>query len=87
MSKDAKPPTATERLTVPLVMSFTLGLAPFVPEPHILGKLRWVAGGAVGMSLMDWFDLLMHGAPWAWLVSTLVQLGMERLRKDTPPKG
>ncbi|MBL8615811.1 MAG: hypothetical protein JNM72_09410 [Deltaproteobacteria bacterium] len=45
-----------------------MGLAPFVPEPHLLGKLRWVAGGAVGMQPMDWFDLLMHGAPVVWLL-------------------
>ena len=25
-----------------------LGFAPFVPEPHLWGKLKWLAGGAVG---------------------------------------
>ncbi|MDP5172357.1 MAG: hypothetical protein NWR72_19080 [Bacteroidia bacterium] len=48
--------------------SLTLGLAPFVPEPHVWGKLKWVAGGAEGMQLMDWLDLLMHGAPWVLLI-------------------
>ncbi|WP_317163102.1 hypothetical protein [Rudanella paleaurantiibacter] len=43
-------------------------MAPFVPEPHLLGKLRWVLGGAVGMQLVDWGDLLMHGAPWLGLI-------------------
>jgi len=46
----------------------TLGLAPFVPEPHILGKLRWIAGGAEGMQLMDWFDTVLHGLPWLLLL-------------------
>lgn len=55
----------------PLAMSLTLGLAPFTPEPHLIGKIRWVAGGAVGMSLMDWGDLVMHGAPVVWLVLAL----------------
>lgn len=50
----------------------TLGLAPFVPEPHLLGKLRWVAGGAVGMQPMDWFDLVLHGFPWLLLVRILI---------------
>lgn len=59
-----------QRLAMPLLASLTLGLAPFVPEPHLLGKLRWVAGGAKGMGLMDWGDLLMHGAPWVWLLVT-----------------
>ena len=52
-----------QRLWLPLLGSLTLGLAPFFPEPHLVGKLRWVAGGAGGMQAMDWADLLMHGAP------------------------
>lgn len=54
-----------------LLASLTLGLAPFVPEPHIMGKLRWILGGANGMELMDWMDFLMHGAPWLWLIGLL----------------
>ena len=50
-----------------LVASLTLGLAPFLPEPHIVGKLRWVAGGANGMGMQDYGDLLMHGIPWLFL--------------------
>lgn len=53
------------------LFSVTLGLAPFFPEPHIWGKLKWIAGGANGMSLMDWGDALMHGTPWIGLVVTL----------------
>ncbi|MDO8368230.1 MAG: hypothetical protein Q7T20_15630 [Saprospiraceae bacterium] len=49
-----------------------LGLAPFVPEPHLLGKLRWVAGGAVGMQAMDWFDLAWHGLPWVLLLRLIL---------------
>ena len=55
-----------------LVISLTLGLAPFFPEPHILGKLKWVAGGAVGMAAMDWFDLALHGFPWVLLIYSLI---------------
>ncbi|HMR43120.1 MAG TPA: hypothetical protein PKC40_04770, partial [Saprospiraceae bacterium] len=51
-----------------LMGSLTLGLAPFIPEPHLFGKIRWVAGGAVGMKAIDWFDLLMHSAPWLALI-------------------
>lgn len=51
-----------------LLACLSLGLAPFYPEPHILGKLRWVAGGAVGMQAMDWFDLIWHGLPWLLLL-------------------
>lgn len=45
-------------------------LEPFVPEPHLIGKLRWVAGGAIGMQPMDWLDLIWHGAPFILLART-----------------
>ena len=51
----------------------TLGLTPFVPEPHILGKIRWIIGGANGMQLMDWLDVAMHGTPWVLLISWLLR--------------
>lgn len=57
-----------QNFLIALVASLTLGLAPFSPEPHLFGKIKWVLGGADGMQPMDWFDLAMHGAPWVWLV-------------------
>lgn len=51
-----------------IIACLTIGLAPFFPEPHIWGKLKWVAGGANGMQVMDWLDLLMHGLPWLLLI-------------------
>lgn len=71
-----------ERLAVPLMASLTLGLAPFVPEPHIVGKLRWVLGGAQGMGLVDWWDLVMHGAPWVWLAVAVVGVVRGRSKGD-----
>jgi hypothetical protein len=50
----------------------TLGLAPFVPEPHVWGKLKWVMGGAIGMQPIDWFDLLMHGTPFLLLLRLII---------------
>ncbi|MEQ1504043.1 MAG: hypothetical protein ABMB14_17505 [Myxococcota bacterium] len=58
---------------MPIAASLGLGLAPFVPEPHLVGKLRWVAGGAVGMTWLDWGDLALHGAPWVWLAVALIR--------------
>ena len=55
-----------------LLLSLTLGLAPFSPEPHIVGKIRWVAGGAEGMGGQDWFDLFLHGFPWVGLILVLL---------------
>nr|WP_299415952.1 hypothetical protein [uncultured Emticicia sp.] len=54
-----------------LVVSLTLGLAPFVPEPHLIGKLRWLMGGAIGMKPIDWFDLVQHGFPFVLLFRAL----------------
>ena len=63
-----------KRLIVPLVLSLTLGLAPFFPEPHLFGKIRWVWGGANGMQPIDWFDLVLHAAPFLWLLYELIRL-------------
>ncbi|MCE2935484.1 MAG: hypothetical protein ACK5V5_03295 [Cyclobacteriaceae bacterium] len=46
----------------------SLGLAPFFPEPHLWGKLKWIAGGARGMQPLDWFDTAVHGLPWLLLI-------------------
>ena len=51
-----------------IMACLTLGLALFFPEPHILGKICWVVGGAIKMSVVDWFDLVFHGLPWLLLI-------------------
>ncbi len=55
-----------------LLLCLTLGLAPYFPEPHILGKVKWILGGATGMKPMDWFDVLLHGFPFVLLIRLLV---------------
>ncbi len=55
-----------------LLLCLTLGLAPYFPEPHIVGKIRWIAGGAKGMQLMDWFDTLLHGFPFILLIRIII---------------
>lgn len=55
-----------------LIASLTLGLAPFIPEPHIWSKLKWIFGGAEGMQFQDWFDVFLHGAPWLFLILSLL---------------
>ncbi len=41
----------------------TLGLAPFVPEPHIWEKLKMLASGTLKRPI-DIFDLAFHAIPW-----------------------
>jgi rhodanese-related sulfurtransferase len=45
----------------------TLGMAPFFPEPHLLGKYRWIDGGAINMKPIDWWDFLVHLTPFILL--------------------
>ena len=64
-----------------LLLCFTLGLAPFTPEPHIVEKLRLLINGAEGMRAIDVFDLLMHGAPFILLFIWLFRSVLNRNRK------
>ena len=41
--------------------SLLLGLAPFVPEPHLVEKIRWLFTGHPFQPI-DIFDLFLHGA-------------------------
>ncbi|TNE55424.1 MAG: hypothetical protein EP338_03925 [Bacteroidetes bacterium] len=69
------------QLIIAAVASLTLGLAPF-GEPHLFGKIKWVMGGAIGMKPMDWFDLVMHGAPWLFLIFVLLKGAYLLARKN-----
>ena len=51
-----------------LLACLTLGLAPYSPEPHLWGKLKWILGDASGMTFSDWFDVLLHGTPFILLI-------------------
>ncbi len=55
-----------------LVLSLTLGLAPFLPEPHVWEKLKWILAGAKGMRPIDWFDFVLHGTPWLLLIISVL---------------
>jgi hypothetical protein len=56
---------------LPLILfSVLLGLAPFVPEPHLWEKLKMLANGTLTKPI-DIFDLLMHSTPAILLVIKL----------------
>ncbi|MGD8484656.1 MAG: RND transporter [Thioalkalispiraceae bacterium] len=55
-----------------VIISLTLGLAPFVPEPHVWEKLKMLAGGELTRPI-DIFDLFLHGTPWLLLILKLVR--------------
>jgi hypothetical protein len=64
-------------LVVLIIAALTLGLAPFVPEPHLWEKLKMLAAGTLSRPL-DIFDLLWHAAPWLLLAAKLVRMATTR---------
>jgi hypothetical protein len=58
--------------TTLLLVSLTLGLAPFAPEPHVWEKLKMLFDGSLARPI-DIFDLVLHGTPW-------VLLGLKSIR-------
>ena len=60
-------------LVLLIVVCLTLGLAPFMPEPHIWEKLKMLATGAL-VRPIDIFDLFLHGSPWLLLIVKLYYL-------------
>jgi hypothetical protein len=49
---------------VAIVLVVTLGLAPFVPQPHLIEKLSMLSRGELKQAI-DIFDLLFHAIPFA----------------------
>ncbi len=49
-----------------ILVCLTLGLAPFMP-PHIVEKIQMLLKGKL-VRPVDWFDLVLHGAPWMILL-------------------
>ncbi len=64
-----------DQIPLPLliVACLTLGLAPFVPEPHIWEKLKMLVAGDL-VKPIDMFDLALHAAPFVLLASKLVRI-------------
>lgn len=58
--------------TTLLIIALTLGLAPFVPEPHVWEKLKMLASGNLARPL-DIFDLFLHGTPWILLIMKITR--------------
>jgi len=50
-----------------IVLSLTLGLAPFTPVPHLVEKISMLLAGEL-VRPVDIFDLLMHASPVVLLI-------------------
>lgn len=64
-------------LSLAVMAALTLGLAPFVPEPHIWEKLKMLASGSLTRPI-DMFDLALHTVPWLLLAAKLARIGLSR---------
>ena len=64
-------------LAILIAVALLLGLAPFMPEPHIWEKLKMLGSGTLSRPI-DIFDLLYHGAPWVLLALKLVRMAQQR---------
>ena len=66
-----------DRIPLPglLALTLLLGLAPMSPEPHVLEKLRMLAGGSLSRPI-DIFDLFLHGTPWLLLGVRLARMAL-----------
>jgi hypothetical protein len=56
-----------------VVIALTLGLSPFVPEPHLFEKIKMLAAGTLTRPI-DIFDLLLHATPWVLLFIKLYRV-------------
>lgn len=63
-----------DQLSIPLLLVITLLMlgAPFVPEPHLVEKMRMLAQGTLTRPL-DIFDVFWHLLPASLLVIRIVR--------------
>lgn len=55
-----------------IMVALTLGLEPFVSEPHLIEKVCTMFEGTL-TQMIDWLDLLMHGTPWLLPIMGLIR--------------
>ena len=58
-----------------VLIALTLGLAPFMPEPHVWQKLKMLSAGTLSKPI-DILDLILHGTPWALLLTKIYRVAV-----------
>ncbi len=64
-----------------MIPAILLALAPFVPEPHLVEKLRMLVQGSLQRPI-DIFDLMLHGTPLLLLLLKLLRSATGRSRRE-----
>jgi len=67
-------------LSLLVIAAVILGGAPFVPEPHVIEKIRMLANGTLTRPI-DIFDLAYHGLPIVLLILKLARLTRKPAKK------
>ena len=67
-------------LSLLVIAAVILGGAPFVPEPHVIEKIRMLANGTLTRPI-DIFDLAYHGLPIVLLILKLARLARKPAKK------
>ena len=62
-------------LNIVIIAALTLGLAPFVPEPHLWQKLKMLVAGTL-VKPVDIFVMAMHAAPFVLLAAKLIRMAL-----------
>ncbi len=65
-----------------VLIALWLLVAPVVPEPHLIEKLRWLVRGEL-IRPIDIFDLLLHSVP-ALLLAWRLWRDAQRRKTPTP---
>lgn len=63
-----------------LIVALALGLAPFLPQPHLLEKLQMLFAGEL-IRPIDIFDLFMHGTPAILLLLKVIRSRSLKVRQ------
>lgn len=67
-----------------IVLALWLGVAPLVPEPHLLEKARMLFQGTL-IKPIDVFDLILHATPLVLLAVRLVRMLRKSQAKRSKP--
>lgn len=60
-----------------LIIALALGLAPFMPEPHLVQKIKMLMDGTLTRPL-DIFDLFLHGTPSVLLILKVIRMQTQK---------
>lgn len=71
-------------LSVLILLSLTLGLAPFYPEPHLWEKLKMLVQGTLTRPL-DIFDFILHASAPLLLILKVLRMAMTDSIGSGPP--